>query len=106
MNKPLIIDQTVQFNVVAKCLGVKRLNNSRNGNPQYQLTLLLPLSLRKNLYCYETVKTKANYGFVYAHNFDSFVEKNVEMTIKISPKGAKSITGIEGITDKACGINQ
>ena len=106
MNKPLIIDQTVQFNVVAKCLGVKRLNNSRNGNPQYQLTLLLPLSLRKNLYCYETVKTKANYGFVYAHNFDSFVEKNVEMTIKISPKGAKSITGIKGITDKACGINQ
>ena len=106
MNKPLIIDQTVQLNVVAKCLGVKRLNNSRNGNPQYQLTLLLPLSLRKNLYCYETVKTKANYGFVYAHNFDSFVEKNVEMTIKISPKGAKSSTGIEGITDKACGINQ
>ena len=106
MNKPLIIDQTVQFNVVAKCLGVKRLNNSRNGNPQYQLTLLLPLSLRKNLYCYETVKTKANYGFVYAHNFDSFVEKNVEMTVRISPKGAKSITGIKGITDKACGINQ
>ena len=106
MNKPLIIDQTVQFNVVAKCLGVKRLNNSRNGNPQYQLTLLLPLSLRKNLYCYETVKTKANYGFVYAHNFDSFVEKNVEMTINVSPKGTKSITGIEGVTDKACGINQ
>ena len=106
MNKPLIINQGGQLNVVAKCLGVKRLNNSRNGNPQYQLTLLLPLSLRKNLYCYETVKTKANYGFVYAHNFDSFVEKNVEMTIKISPKGAKSITGIEGITDKACGINQ
>ena len=106
MNKPLIINQGGQLNVVAKCLGVKRLNNSRNGNPQYQLTLLLPLSLRKNLYCYETVKTKANYGFVYAHNFDSFVEKNVEMTIKISPKGAKSITGIEGITDKACGIDQ
>ena len=106
MNKPLIINQGGQLNVIAKCLGVKRLNNSRNGNPQYQLTLLLPLSLRKNLYCYETVKTKANYGFVYAHNFDSFVEKNVEMTIKISPKGAKSITGIEGITDKACGINQ
>ena len=106
MNKPLIINQGGQLNVVAKCLGVKRLNNSRNGNPQYQLTLLLPLSLRKNLYCYETVKTKANYGFVYAHNFDSFVEKNVEMTIKISPKGAKSITGIKGITDKACGINQ
>ena len=106
MNKPLIINQGGQLNVVAKCLGVKRLNNSRNGNPQYQLTLLLPLSLRKNLYCYETVKTKANYGFVYAHNFDSFVEKNVEMTVRISPKGAKSITGIKGITDKACGINQ
>ena len=52
------------------------------------------------------MKTKANYGFVYAHNFDSFVEKNVEMTINVSPKGTKSITGIEGITDKACGINQ
>ena len=106
MNKPLIINQGGQLNVVAKCLGVKRLNNSRNGNPQYQLTLLLPLSLRKNLYCYETVKTKANYGFVYAHNFDSFVEKNVEMTINVSPKGTKSITGIKVITDKACGINQ
>ena len=97
---------TKQFNIIAKCVNARRLNNSRCGNPQWELNLLLPLSLRKNLYCYETVKTKANYGFVYAHNFDSFVEKNVEMTIKISPKGAKSITGIEGITDKACGINQ
>ena len=97
---------TKQLNIIAKCVNARRLNNSRCGNPQWELNLLLPLSLRKNLYCYEPVKTKANYGFVYAHNFDSFVEKNVEMTINISPKGTKSITGIEGITDKACGINQ
>ena len=97
---------TKQFNIIAKCVNARRLNNSRCGNPQWELNLLLPLSLRKNLYCYEPVKTKANYGFVYAHNFDSFVEKNVEMTVRISPKGAKSITGIKGITDKACGINQ
>ena len=97
---------TKQFNIIAKCVNARRLNNSRCGNPQWELNLLLPLSLRKNLYCYEPVKTKANYGFVYAHNFDSFVEKNVEMTINVSPKGAKSITGIEGVTDKACGINQ
>jgi len=97
---------TKQLNIIAKCVNARRLNNSRCGNPQWELNLLLPLSLRKNLYCYEPVKTKANYGFVYAHNFDSFVEKNVEMTINISPKGTKSITGIEGVTDKACGINQ
>ena len=97
---------TKQFNIIAKCVNARRLNNSRCGNPQWELNLLLPLSLRKNLYCYEPVKTKANHGFVYAHNFDSFVEKNVEMTINISPKGTKSITGIEGVTDKACGINQ
>ena len=97
---------TKQFNIIAKCVNARRLNNSRCGNPQWEFNLLLPLSLRKNLYCYEPVKTKANYGFVYAHNFDSFVEKNVEMTINVSPKGTKSITGIEGITDKACGINQ
>ena len=97
---------TKQLNIIAKCVNARRLNNSRCGNPQWELNLLLPLSLRKNLYCYEPVKTKANYGFVYAHNFDSFVEKNVEMTINVSPKGTKSITGIEGITDKACGINQ
>ena len=97
---------TKQFNIIAKCVNARRLNNSKCGNPQWELNLLLPLSLRKNLYCYEPVKTKANYGFVYAHNFDSFVEKNVEMTINVSPKGTKSITGIEGVTDKACGINQ
>ena len=97
---------TKQFNIIAKCVNARRLNNSRCGYPQWELNLLLPLSLRKNLYCYEPVKTKANYGFVYAHNFDSFVEKNVEMTINVSPKGTKSITGIEGVTDKACGINQ
>ena len=97
---------TKQFNIIAKCVNARRLNNSRCGNPQWELNLLLPLSLRKNLYCYEPVKTKANYGFVYAHNFDSFVEKNVEMTINVSPKGTKSITGIEGVTEKACGINQ
>ena len=97
---------TKQFNIIAKCVNARRLNNSRCGNPQWELNLLLPLSLRKNLYCYEPVKTKANYVFVYAHNFDSFVEKNVEMTINVSPKGTKSITGIEGVTDKACGINQ
>ena len=96
---------TKQFNIIAKCVNARRLNNSRCGNPQWELNLLLPLSLRKNLYCYEPVKTKANYGFVYAHNFDSFVEKNVEMTINVSPKGTKSITGIERVTDKACGIN-
>ena len=97
---------TKQFNIIAKCVNARRLNNSKCGNPQWELNLLLPLSLRKNHYCYEPVKTKANYGFVYAHNFDSFVEKNVEMTINVSPKGTKSITGIEGVTDKACGINQ
>ena len=97
---------TKQFNIIAKCVNARRLNNSKCGNPQWELNLLLPLSLRKSLYCYEPVNTKANYGFVYAHNFDSFVEKNVEMTINVSPKGTKSITGIEGVTDKACGINQ
>lgn len=96
---------TKLLNITAKCLDVKRLNNSRNGNPQYELSLQLPLSLRKNTYCIDRVKTKANYGFVYAHNFDSFVDKYLEMTVFVSPKGAKTITGIEGVTDKGIGIN-
>ena len=94
-----------QVDIVAKCLGVKRLKNSINGNPQYQLKLMLPLSLRDNKYCYEEIKTKANYGFVYAHNFNDFEEKNIELTLNITPKGRKSISDIAGLTNEGIGIN-
>ena len=99
-----------QVDIVAKCIGVKRLKNSINGNPQYQLALLLPLSLRKlngfdRTYCYEEIKTKANYGFVYAHNFNDFGEKNIELTLNITPKGRKSISDIAGLTNEGIGVN-
>tara|TARA_B100000519_G_C14204838_1_gene419765 strand:+ start:981 stop:1298 length:318 start_codon:yes stop_codon:yes gene_type:complete len=99
-----------QVDIVAKCIGVKRLKNSINGNPQYQLALLLPLSLRKlngfdRTYCYEEIKTKANYGFVYAHNFNDFEEKNIELTLNITPKGRKSISDIAGLTNEGIGVN-
>ena len=94
-----------QVDIVAKCLGVKRLKNSINGNPQYQLKLMLPLSLRDNKYCYEEIKTKANYGQVYAHNFTDFVGKNTELTLNITPKGRKSISDIAGLTNEGIGIN-
>jgi len=96
---------TKQFNIIAKCVNAKRLNNSRCGNPQWELNLILPLSLRKNLYCYEPVKTKANYGFVYAHNFNDFEDKNIELTLNITPKGRKSISDIAGLTNEGIGIN-
>jgi|TARA_R100000455_G_C6269555_1_gene125180 hypothetical protein len=94
-----------QVDIVAKCIRVKRLRNSINGNPQYQLALLLPLSLRNNKYCYEEIKTKANYGFVYAHNFNDFEEKNIELTLNITQKGRKSISDIAGLTNEGVGIN-
>ena len=99
-----------QVDIVAKCIRVKRLKNSINGNPQYQLALLLPLSLRKlngfdRTYCYEEIKTKANYGFVYAYNFNDFEDKNIELTLNITPKGRKSISDIAGLSDEGIGVN-
>ena len=94
-----------QVDIVAKCIGVKRLKNSINGNPQYQLALLLPLSLRDNRFHFDRIKTKANYGFVYAHNFYDFEEKNIELTLNITPKGRKSISDIAGLSNEGIGVN-
>ena len=66
------------------------------------LNLVLSLA---NKYCYEEIRTKANYGFVYAHNFNDFEEKNIELTLKITPHGRKSISDIAGFSDEGIGVN-
>ena len=86
------------------------LSNSKLSPSFKFLALLLPLSLRKlngfdRTYCYDDIKTKANYGFVYAHNFTDFVGKNTELTLNITPKGRKSISDIAGLTNEGIGVN-
>ena len=73
---------------------VKRLKNSINGNP-VSISFIVTFIFEINI-SFWYGKDKANYGFVYAHNFYDFEHKNIELTLNITPKGRKSISDIAG----------
>lgn len=84
--------------IILEVIRVKRLDNSKNGNPNWQITTYNPFPDLKDYFRW---KTPSDCGWVYGIVFPNLKGKKVEIEWHFTPKGQVVLDNIVAICGRS-----